>query len=77
MRGKAWLPCHDGVLRALAGLCTDAEIGAETGHAEITIRKRRTAMGLPAYHPANRRMRYGSWIELSPQALAGIRRAAA
>ncbi len=50
MRGKPWLQEHQDILDRWGGRKPDAEVGRMTGgHAEITIRKRREAAGLPAY----------------------------
>lgn len=50
--GNLWIPeKHDKTLTAWAGRATDAEIGTITGHCERTVRDRRKALGLPAFHP--------------------------
>jgi hypothetical protein len=48
MNGTKWLPAHTAILERMAGR-PDAEIAKATGHALITIRKRREAMGVKAY----------------------------
>lgn len=73
MNGKPWTLEHERLLHDLAGLISDAMIGSLTGHAAVTIRKRRAAQGLPAYHPA----RYGTWKELPDCARRAIAEATA
>lgn len=48
MRGSPWLPSHTATLERMAGR-PDREIAEATGHAEITVRKRREALGMKAY----------------------------
>lgn len=60
--GKLWLPEHTGTLSAWAGKRSDACIAQMTGHAEITIRKRREAAGLPAYHADRSPVTRRAWL---------------
>lgn len=75
MNGRPWLQVHTDALSALAGVCSDGEIGRLTGHAAITVRTRRKRLGLPAYHPGHRAVTYGTWEDLSDVSREAIRRA--
>jgi hypothetical protein len=55
LNGKPWSDSDTATLRQYAGRESDAEIGARTGHAEVTIRKRRQMLGLSGYR--NRKAR--------------------
>lgn len=50
------------ILAREAGRISDAEIGHMTGHAAITIRKRREALGLPAYTHQRRAWSRRDWL---------------
>jgi hypothetical protein len=54
-RGKPWTEEDTATLERMAGRVPDAEIGRMTGHEAITIRKRRSDLGLSAYRPRTRR----------------------
>lgn len=71
MNGKPWTEAHTAVLRVLAGLFSDADIATVTGHASITVRKRREAAGLPAYQYQT--SRYGSLLDLPKATLEAIK----
>lgn len=49
--GRPWSSSDTATLREWAGRESDADIGKRTGHAAITVRCYRNAMGLPAYVP--------------------------
>jgi hypothetical protein len=49
--GHPWTQEHTATLQAWAGRESDADIGRRTGHAAITVRCYRNALGLPAYVP--------------------------
>lgn len=46
--GTTWTPAHTEILERMAGR-PDAEIAKATGHAVVTVKKRRLSLGLPGY----------------------------
>lgn len=48
MRGTPWLPSHTATLERMAGR-PDREIAEATGHAVVTVKKRRLALGVRGY----------------------------
>lgn len=60
MNGKAWAIEHTDTLRRMAAVgYTDAEIGSQTGHCAETVRRQRTAMGLPSCKRIDWQLRSG------------------
>lgn len=49
MNGRMWTTANDTTLHELAGRVPDWQIAEKTGHAEVTVRNRRRAAGLPIY----------------------------
>lgn len=62
MNGKPWLPQHTATLERMAGDAADADIARETGHCVRTVRDRRNAAQLPAYHPARPAWTRRDWL---------------
>jgi hypothetical protein len=54
MNGRTWTAADTAILKDWAGRESDAEIGKRTGHAAITVRGYRNALGLAAYTPRTR-----------------------
>lgn len=48
MNGNEWRPEHTAILKRMAGRA-DAAIARATGHAVVTVRQRRAALGIPAH----------------------------
>ena len=69
MNGKPWTNEHTATLQAWAGKRSDARIGQMTGHCAITIRKRREAAGLPAYHADRATWTRREWLMASAAGL--------
>lgn len=46
--GTPWLPEHTATLERMAGR-PDREIAEATGHAIVTVKKRRADLGIPGY----------------------------
>jgi len=60
MNGKEWTPEHTATLELLNRIgCDDALIAAQTGHCRDTVRRHRTALGLPTCYG----FRIGDWRE--------------
>ncbi len=62
MNGKPWGQEHTAILKAWGGKIPDARIAGITGHAVVTIRKRREAAGICAYHADRSPVTRRGWL---------------
>jgi hypothetical protein len=71
VNGRRWTQRDTETVKQMYWYSYDHEIAQATGHCVDTVQRRRSALGLSAYHGP--RVRYGTFAELPLNALKAIR----